>query len=203
MRIIWDLKKYSNYLENFSNPSKLISELLKEDVKLDQYFIIHYTFDENDPRSVDFSIIVNSELLKKNEINIQATWLFGFSDLLPSTTMLLPASNYRIMIEIQNAEHNGVYGTYFNCQTPSELTFPSPEDFNVLLIRETENDAIKLHFTWKNIKFQALANQTHRNNNFYKVNVIDGYVIYLIEKNITALNNKSSIRKYFSEGLLA
>lgn len=99
------------------------------------------------------------------------------------------------MIEIQNAEQNSVFGTYFNCQTSPDLEFPPPKDFDAKLVKIKNN--IKLRFTWKPFKIQPnLMKRTQRDFNNLKINFINGYVIYLKEK-----YNASSINKYFSEGL--
>lgn len=74
------------------------------------YFLLHFTFNETDSTASDFAIEYSAKVksAKENEVRNWADVPSG---------KLLPSTLYRVMIEAQNEEKDGVYGTYFDCTT--------------------------------------------------------------------------------------
>uniref|UniRef100_A0A914QPN9 Uncharacterized protein n=1 Tax=Panagrolaimus davidi TaxID=227884 RepID=A0A914QPN9_9BILA len=88
-------------------------------------YIVHYTFDENDPHAKEFEFPANE------------------GDLFAEIPPLLPNTTYRIMIESINQLNDKVDGTFFSCKTPTTSPLPPPKNFYYEFLNSTH-----LKLTW-------------------------------------------------------
>uniref|UniRef100_A0A915DDF0 Fibronectin type-III domain-containing protein n=1 Tax=Ditylenchus dipsaci TaxID=166011 RepID=A0A915DDF0_9BILA len=71
------------------------------------------------------------------------------------------------MIEAQNGDREGVFGTYFDCHTPNELEFPAPSIVDVSAV-----DSSRIKLAWTPLE------STTESNIEGVAPTVDGYVVY-------------------------